>query len=122
MPIYEYRCSACGKRTSVFVRSVTSKARPVCEHCGSAKLSRLLSKVHVHGGSGRASLDDPSSFDGIDENDPRAVARMMRQMGDESGEALGPEFDDMVGRMERGESPDDVFGDSALDDGGDWDE
>ena len=121
MPIYEYRCQACNRRSSVFVRSVASKARPKCEHCGSVKLSRLLSKVHVHGG-GRASLDDPASFDGIDENDPRAIARMMRQMGDESGEALGPEFDEMVDRMERGEPPDSVLGDSALDDDGGWDD
>jgi putative FmdB family regulatory protein len=121
MPIYEYRCTACNKRTSIFVRSISSPVRGAkCEHCGSAKLSRLLSKVNVHGG-GRVSLDDPSSFDNIDESDPRAIARMMRQMGEESGEELGPEFDDMVGRMERGESPDDVLGDSALDDFGDDD-
>lgn len=120
MPIYEYQCQACGRRTTVFVRNVASAGRAKCEHCGSTKLSRMLSRVHVHGGAGRASLDDPSSFDGIDENDPRAVARMMRQMGAESGEDMGPEFDEMVGRMERGESPEEAFGGSALDD--DWDE
>ena len=118
MPIYEYRCAVCRKRSSIFVRSVSSPVRASCEHCGGKKLSRLLSRVHVHGG--RASLDDPSSFDGIDESDPRAVARMMRQMGEESGEELGPEFDDMVGRMERGESPEDAFGDSGFDDDA-WD-
>jgi len=47
---------------------------------------------------------------------------MMRQMGEESGEALGPEFDEMVSRMEQGEAAADVFGDSALDDADDWDE
>jgi putative FmdB family regulatory protein len=122
MPIYEYRCDACNKRTSIFVRSVSSPVRAACEHCGRKKLSRILSKVHVHGGGGRVNLDDPSSFDGVDESDPRAIARMMRQMGEESGDELGPEFGDMVDRMERGESPEDVFGDSALDDGGFGDE
>jgi putative FmdB family regulatory protein len=118
MPIYEYRCLACRRRTSVFVRSVSAVAKPKCEHCGSAKLVRLMSKFAV--GRGALDIDDASSMEGIDDNDPRAMARWARQMADEAGEDLGPEFDEMVGRMEAGEMPDDDemsgFGD---DDGGD---
>jgi hypothetical protein len=40
-------------------------------------------------------------------------------MRDEMGDDLGPEFDEMVGRMEAGESPDDIMGDD--DDYGDED-
>jgi hypothetical protein len=32
----------------------------------------------------------------------------MRKMSEETGEDMGPEFDEMVGRLEAGESPDDV--------------
>jgi hypothetical protein len=32
-------------------------------------------------------------------------------MRQESGEDLGPEFDEMIGRMEAGESSDEMFGD-----------
>lgn len=116
VPIYEFRCLACRKRTSVFVRSVTSPVRAACEHCGSRKLARMISRVAVH--LGAINLDDPSNMD-FDENDPKAMARWARQMGDELGEDMGPEFDDMVGRMERGESPDDFDlgdDDSSLDD------
>ena len=35
MPIYEFRCNACRRRTSVFVRSVNSPVTGACEHCGS---------------------------------------------------------------------------------------
>ena len=35
-------------------------------------------------------------LDDLDENDPKAVARWAREMKDEMGEDLGPEFDDMV--------------------------
>lgn len=73
-----------------------------------------MSKFAVHGG--RLDFDDPSSLDSLDENDPQAMARFMRQMGEESGEDMGPEFDEMIGRIERGEDPDAVMGDSALDD------
>jgi hypothetical protein len=32
----------------------------------------------------------------------------MRKMSDEVGEDLGPEFDEVVGRLEAGESPEDI--------------
>jgi putative FmdB family regulatory protein len=119
MPIYEYRCLACKRRTSVFVRTVSAPARANCEHCGSARLSRMMSKFAVHGG--RLNLDDASSMDGLDENDPKSVARWARQMSDEAGEDLGPEFDDMVSRIESGEDPESVMGegDEEFDDGDD---
>jgi putative FmdB family regulatory protein len=119
VPIYEYRCLACKKRTSVFVRSVSSPVTAACEHCGGKKLSRLMSKFAVHGG--RMDFDDPSSFD-IDESDPRAMARWARQMQEESGEELGPEFDDMMSRIEAGEDPDAVMGEGGMDGGDDFDD
>ena len=108
MPIYEYRCLACKRRTSVFVRNVSAPARAKCEHCGSSRLHRVMSKFAVHGG--KISLD---------ESDPKSVARWARRMGDEVGEDLGPEFDDMVSRIERGEDPESVM--NEADGGGDED-
>jgi hypothetical protein len=70
----------------------------------------LVSKVRVIR-SEESRLDDladPSSFGDLDENDPRSVARWMRKMGDEVGEDLGPEFGEVVDRLEAGESPDDI--------------
>ena len=32
----------------------------------------------------------------------------MRQMGSEAGEELGPEFDEVVGRLEAGQTPEDI--------------
>jgi putative FmdB family regulatory protein len=114
MPIYEFRCLSCKRKTSVFVRSVTAKASGTCEWCGSDKLARLMSKFAVHGG--RLDFDNPSSMDGLDESDPRAMARLMRQMGEESGEPMEPEFEDMINRMEAGESPESAMAGAATDD------
>jgi putative FmdB family regulatory protein len=119
MPIYEYRCDSCKRRTSIFVRSVSSKVDARCEHCGGTKLTRVLSKFAVHGG--RLNLDSDSALAGIDESDPRTMARLMRQMGEESGEPMEPEFEEMIGRMEAGEDPESVMASSALDDPGDDD-
>ena len=110
MPIYEYRCLACRKRTSIFVRSVSSPVRAVCEYCGGKKLQRLFSRVVVHRGS--INLGDESSFDNIDESDPRQMARLMRQMGEEAGEGMDPEMEKMISRLESGEDPETVMADA----------
>ncbi len=60
-------------------------------------------------------MDDESGFIGLDERDPRTMARLMRQMGEESGEPMEPEFEEMIGRMEAGEDPESVMASSALD-------
>jgi hypothetical protein len=62
------------------------------------------------------SLSDPSSFAGVDENDPKSMARWARRMGSELGEDLGPEFDDMVDRLEAGEDLNDIDGGGMAED------
>ena len=42
MPIYEYRCEECGKRSSSLLASFSS-ADPPCPHCGKPALRRLVS-------------------------------------------------------------------------------
>jgi hypothetical protein len=44
----------------------------------------------------------------LDEDDPRALARMMRKMGDELGEDMDPEFDEVLDRLESGQSPEEI--------------
>jgi hypothetical protein len=62
-------------------------------------------------------LADPSSLSGIDENDPKSMARWMRKMGKELGEEFsGDEFDQMVDEMEAGNMPDDDGGMGGGDD------
>ena len=46
------------------------------------------------------SLADPNALAGLDENDPKSMARLMKKMGDEMGEDIG---DDMAEALE---SPD----------------
>ncbi len=114
MPIYEYRCHGCRKRTSVFVRSIAATAAPRCEHCGSDRLSRLISRVAVVR-SGGGSLDnfDESSLADVDENDPQSVARWARRMRDEMGEELGPDFDEAIDQMEAGNFPEEAGDDDV---------
>ena len=45
MPIYEYRCQACEQVSSVLVRSISAKLKPKCEHCGSTRMKRMMSRL-----------------------------------------------------------------------------
>jgi len=109
MPLYEYRCNGCHRRVTL-LRSFSDNSTPLCPECQSGDLTRLISRVSVLRSeeSRLESLSDPSSLAGLDESDPRSIARWMRKMSDETGEDMGPEFDEMVGRLEAGEDPEDV--------------
>ena len=115
MPIYEYRCLGCGRRVSLFLRSFTaaSDTKPHCPFCQSEELCRLVSRVSVLASedSRLEKLADPSSLGDIDEDDPRSIARWMRRMGQETGEDLGAEFDEVVDRLEAGQSPEEIESD-----------
>lgn len=95
MPIYEFRCNACRKKTTalVMVRSKIDEVR--CSACGSADLERLWSRfATVKSEDARLdALAESAEMGGLDENDPKAVARWMKRMGHEMGEDVGEEID-----------------------------
>jgi hypothetical protein len=55
-------------------------------------------------------LADPSMLDGLDEDDPKSIARWMRKMGSEMGEEMPGEFDEVIDRLESGQSPEEIEG------------
>ncbi len=111
MPFYDYRCQACQRPVRLFFSyAAYGAATPVCPHCQSNQLKRRISRVAV-AKSEDARLDNMMSdadMAGLDEEDPRALGRFMRQMSREMGEDLGDEFGEVVDRLERGESPEEI--------------
>ncbi len=110
MPIYEYRCADCHKKVSVFFRSFSAvdQEQARCPICHGTRLTKMVSKVRVIRGAASSGGDDgfdDAMLDDLDENDPRSLGRMMRRMADETGEDLGPEFGEVVNRLEKGEDP-----------------
>jgi putative FmdB family regulatory protein len=112
MPIYEYECGKCHRRSSILTMRITEKVDAVCRHCGSDKLSRLMSRFAMPKSeeARMEALSDPSAFGDLDENDPKSVAKVMRKLGKEMGDEMGgPEMDQAIEELERG---------GGLDDGG----
>lgn len=88
MPIYEYRCRTCGKRTTHLILNIANPPSLACTHCGSADLERLLSKFAAPKSEEARleSLTDPDALGDLDEGDPKSMARFMKRMGEELGE------------------------------------
>ncbi|MBH0203290.1 MAG: zinc ribbon domain-containing protein [Nitrospira sp.] len=99
MPIYEYACQDCRRKSSVLVMNPRNPSLATCRHCGSVKLERLLSRFAAPKSEEARleSLADPANLGGIDESDPRSIARLMKKMGQEMGE----DVDDIEAMMEQ---------------------
>jgi putative FmdB family regulatory protein len=120
MPFYDYLCLDCKQRFDVFFTYEEYGTKTVtCSHCQSENVRRRLPRVRVAKSeeSRLENLADPAALAGM-EDDPKALGQLMRKMGKEMGEELPPEFDDVVDRLEAGQSPEEI--EEALPDlGGD---
>lgn len=104
MPIYEYRCQKCRGRFSVLVLRPGTEGERACPRCHSREVQRLISSFatvrseeeHIE------ALADPAALAGLDENDPKSIARWARQMQRTMGEDMGDDFDQMVEEIESG--------------------
>jgi len=110
MPNYEYRCLDCHRRFEIYLTFSEYGQKPIeCPHCHSSNVQRKIGRVRMARSdeSRMENLADPSKLAGLDE-DPKSLGRMMRQMSSEVGEEMGPEFDEVVHRLESGQSPDQI--------------
>lgn len=111
MPTYDFLCNNCEQRFDVFLTYAEYGKVPVhCTHCRSNNVRRRLTKVRVARSDDsrmEAVAGDLGGIEGL-ENDPQAMGKMMRKMGREMGEDLPPEFDEVVDRLEAGQSPEEI--------------
>jgi putative FmdB family regulatory protein len=141
MPVYEFLCVACNKIFSFHSFKVATEKVPECPKCKNADLRRVPSSFGVaaapktsegQGDDAGAGLDDPrmeqemmrfaSELEGMDENDPRAMAAAVRKMTEIAGEPVTPAMEEMIRRLEAGEDPEKVeeeLGDALEEEMGD---
>ncbi len=106
MPIYEYGCYSCRRRSSIFVRSIGQTVEPVCEHCGGRDMKRLMSSFAVHRTeSDRLDALDTSREPGDDYyRDSRNVGLMAKKRLQEMGATdMVPQLDEIIEKGRSGE-------------------
>jgi len=146
MPIYEFYCPQNHRIYQFYARTLAQGSTvPPCPDNPRFRLQKILSPFAVVG-SGQKKADDGSAapppgpadpsadarmeaamgrmeqeFSGVDENDPRAMGRMMRRMADLTGEKIGGEMEEVVRKLEEGADPDSLdeqLGEGPADDAG----
>lgn len=127
MPIYEFYCRDCHTIYSFFARRVDTQTVPKCPKAKTHKLQRQMSRFAISSGrseSADGGADPDIDFDddkmeqammqmagemeSVNEEDPRAMARMMRKLMDTTGMNMGEGMEEAIRRMEAGEDPDKV--------------
>ena len=110
MPTYEYRCKDCNQKFDIFLSYQEYEDKAVtCPSCSGSNPERIIRPIRISRVE-KARLDslaDPGVLDGIDD-DPQALGKMMREMSRELGEDMGSEFDEVVDRLEKGQSPEEI--------------
>ena len=120
MPIYEYFCFDCKKRVSVLFRTMAEAdaGASACPECAGRRLRRLMSRLRVLRSEENrieSMAEDSSLLSGLEQEDPRALAHFMRKMSDETGEPLDDEMNEVMDRLDSGESPESI--ESSMPDG-----
>jgi hypothetical protein len=130
MPIYEYYCPDNHTIYQFFAKTLAQgNTIPRCPHNPAYRMRKLVSSFAVTGRHGKS--EEPSAtaagesgdpvedarmeaamgamekeFANVDENDPRAMARMMRRMSELTGERIDGEMEEVVRKLEEGADPD----------------
>lgn len=133
MPIYEYYCPNNHKIYQFYAKTLAQgKTVPKCPDNPRFKMEKLVSRFAVNargvkpsdeppppaaaGADAGESADDARmeaamgamerEFANVDEDDPRAMGRMMRRMSELTGEKLDGEMEEVVRKLEEGADPD----------------
>lgn len=130
MPIYEYYSPDTNRIYSFYAKTLAQgRLVPKCPDNPKARMVKVVSKFAV---TGRAKEPAPAEastgddlppgmteakmeaamaemereFSHMDENDPKAMARMMRRMGELTGEKFDEPMEEAVRKLEEGADPD----------------
>lgn len=128
MPIYEYYCPQNHTIYQFYAKTLAQgKLTPKCPENPRYTMTKAVSSFAITSGGKNEELvsDQNAAADGaegprmeaamqemerefshVDENDPKAMARMMRRMAELTGEKLDGQMDEVVRKLEEGADPD----------------
>ncbi|MCB2218109.1 FmdB family zinc ribbon protein [Desulfofustis glycolicus] len=123
MPIYEFYCQPCNTVFNFYSKRIDTTTTPNCPRCGGPDLQRQVSMFATIGKASEeddqfAGLDENRmeqaleslmrESEGINEDDPRQMAGLMRKFSEKTGINLGENMEEAIARMERGEDPEQI--------------
>ncbi len=128
MPIYEFYCASCHRVFQFLARAAAPDRRPACPRCARPDLERRPSSFAISRGRGDHEADDglpdvdearleramdalAGEAEGLDENDPKSAARLMRRLYETAGLNFSPGIAEAIRRMESGEDPEAIESD-----------
>ena len=137
MPVYEFYCADCHTIFNFFARKVVTDRTPACPRCQRQPLDRQVSRFAISrnrpepAADGMPDLDEAKlekvmmglagEMEGMDENDPRQMARFMRKFADATGMNLDGDMGEAIRRLESGADPEeleaemgDLFNDDSM--------
>ncbi len=143
MPIYEYYCPDNHTLYQFYAKTLAQGAlTPKCPDNAKYRMKKVVSAFAITSGGAKdepaaappsagAGGGDPaedarmeaamgameSEFSEVDENDPKAMARMMRRMSELTGEKIDGEMEEVVRKLEEGADPDSLEDQLGGDDG-----
>ncbi len=142
MPIYEYYCPDNHTIYQFYAKTLAQgQTVPKCPQNPNFRMRKVMSSFAVtgrakeeqgaaggeQGGVGEAAEDArmeaamnamEREFSNVDENDPRAMARMMRRMAELTGEKIDGEMEEVVRKLEEGADPESLEEEMGGDAGG----
>jgi hypothetical protein len=126
MPIFEFYCPDNNRIYQFYARNLAQgRTVPPCPDHPKFRMQKALSAFAVggrakEGGEGAAGAppDRPGDarleaamgamereFSSVDENDPKAMGRMMRRMAEMTGEKMGGDMEEVMRKLEEGADP-----------------
>lgn len=127
MPIYEYYCPQNHTIYQFYAKTLAQgRTTPRCPDNAAYTMTKMVSNFAITSGGRKdeppaegAESGDPAEdarmeaalnamegeFANVDENDPKAMARMMRRMSELTGERLDGEMEEVVRKLEEGADP-----------------
>lgn len=108
MPIYEFLCQNCRRKSSFLIREISSPFTPKCSFCGSTSLSRAISGFAYHKSlktvweeSGEPAMNPSADY----YKDPRNIGRWVEKKFQEMGEEVPPQVQEKIQAAREGVLP-----------------
>ncbi len=114
MPTYEYRCNDTGRHFEISYKTYADfdDAVPRSPYTGSTYVTRIIRRVAIARSSSiqldRIESGDLNALAELENADPQTLGRVMRHFGGQLEDDLGTEFDEVVERLESGQTPEEI--------------